>query len=342
VIVASLVLGLLLFLMSGTGGYFTKRIALVSYFDNAEGLRVGAPVRLSGVDIGNVSKILIVRDRDKQLTPVEIVMKVSTKYSFNLRRDTRTSLATAGVLGETFMDMDSSQAVGPPAQDGDTLPTLIHPDFNEVVRSSQSTLQNMDALLKRADRILAFAESGKGSLGKLIYDPTLYDRLSETVAELKTVVDEIAKGQGSLGQLINSNDAYNKFVATLDKMNGVVDDLQQGKGTAGKFLKDPTLYDNANDTIANLKKVSEDLNAGKGTAGRLLKDEELGKKIDTTMTKLAALTSELEAGQGTAGKLFKDDTLYNNLNQMLEESRNLVKAIRENPKKYLSIKLHVF
>jgi phospholipid/cholesterol/gamma-HCH transport system substrate-binding protein len=342
VIVASLVLGLLLFLMSGTGGYFTKRITLSSYFDNAEGLRVGAPVRLSGVDIGNVSKILIVRDRDKQLTPVKIVMKVSTKYSFNLRRDTRTVLETAGVLGETFMDMDSSQAVGPPAQDGDTLPTLIHPDFNEVVRSSQSTLQNMDALLKRADRILAFAESGKGSLGKLIYDPTLYDRFSQTVAELKTVVDEIAKGQGSLGQLINSNDAYNKFVATLDKMNGVVDDLQQGKGTAGKFLKDPSLYNNANDTVANLKKVSEDLNAGKGTAGRLLKDEELGKKIDTTMTKLAALTSELEAGQGTVGKLFKDDTLYNNANQMLEESRNLVKAIRENPKKYLSIKLHIF
>jgi phospholipid/cholesterol/gamma-HCH transport system substrate-binding protein len=342
VIFASLVLGLLLFLMSGTGGFFSKRITLVSYFDNAEGLRVGAPVRLSGVDIGNVSKILIVRDRDKQLTPVEIVMKVSTKYSFNLRRDTRTSLETAGVLGETFMDMDSSQAIGLPAQDGDTLPTSVHPDFNEVVRSSQSTLQNMDALLKRADRILAFAESGKGSLGKLIYDPTLYDRFSQTVAELKTVVDEIAKGQGSLGQLINSNDAYTKFLATLDKMNAVVDDLQQGKGTAGKFLKDPSLYNNANDTIANLKKVSEDLNAGKGTAGRLLKDEELGNKIDTTMTKLAALTSELEAGQGTAGKLFKDETLYNNANQMLEESRNLVKAIRENPKKYLSIKLHIF
>jgi phospholipid/cholesterol/gamma-HCH transport system substrate-binding protein len=342
VIFASLVLGLLLFLMSGTGGFFSKRITLVSYFDNAEGLRVGAPVRLSGVDIGNVSRILIVRDRDKQLTPVEIVMKVSTKYSFNLRRDTRTSLSTAGVLGETFMDMDSSQASGPLAQDGDTLPTSVHPDFNEVVRSSQSTLQNMDALLKRADRILAFAESGKGSLGKLIYDPTLYDRFSQTVAELKTVVDEIAKGQGSLGQLINSNDAYTKFLATLDKMNGLVDDLQQGKGTAGKFLKDPTLYNNANDTVTNLKKVSEDLNAGKGTAGRLLKDEELAKKIDTTMTKLAALTSELEAGQGTAGKLFKDETLYNNANQMLEETRNLVKAIRENPKKYLSIKLHIF
>jgi phospholipid/cholesterol/gamma-HCH transport system substrate-binding protein len=342
VIIASMVLALLLFLMSGTGGFFSRRITLVSYFDNAEGLRVGAPVRLSGVDIGNVSKILIVREKDKQLTPVQIIMKVSTKYDFNLRRDSVTSLDTAGVLGETYLDIDSSQAVGPQVQDGDTLPTQVHPDFNEVVRSSQSTLQNMDALLKRADRILAFAESGKGSLGKLIYDPTLYDRFSQTVAELKSVVDEIAKGQGSLGQLINSNDAYNKFVATLDKMNGVVDDLQQGKGTAGKFLKDPTLYNNANDTVANLKKVSEDLNAGKGTAGRLLKDEELAKKIDTTMTKLAALTSDLEAGKGSAGKLLKDETLYNNANKMLEETQGLIKAIRENPKKYLSIKLHIF
>jgi phospholipid/cholesterol/gamma-HCH transport system substrate-binding protein len=343
VIVASLVLALLMFLMSGgISGIFSRRITLKAYFDNAEGLRPGAPVRLSGVDIGNVVTINVVRDKDKQATPVEIIMKVSTKYDFNLRRDTLTSLETAGVLGETFMDMDSSQAVGPAAQDGDTLPTRIHPDFNEVVRSSQSTLQNMDALLKRADRILAFAESGKGSLGKLIYDPTLYDRLSQTVAELKEVVDEIAKGQGSLGQLINKSDAYDKFIATLDRMNAVVDDLQAGKGTAGKFLKDPTLYNNANDTIANLKKVSEDLNAGKGTAGRLLKDEELAQKIDTTMTKLASLTSDLDAGKGTAGKLLKDDTAYNNVNHVLEETQGLIKSIRENPKKYLSIKLHIF
>lgn len=342
VIISSLVLGVLLFLMSGTSGLLSHRITLVSFFDNAEGLRVGAPVRLSGVDIGNVSAIRIVPDKDKQLTPVEVIMKVSTKYSFNLRRDSVTSLDTAGVLGETYMDIDSVQAIGPPAQNGDTLPTQVHPDFNEVVRSSQSTLQNMDALLKRADRILAFAESGKGSLGKLIYDPTLYNRFSATVADFQGIVDQIAQGKGSLGQLVNSNDAYNKFVATLDKMNGVIDDMQQGKGTAGKFLKDPSLYNNANDTIVNLKKVSEDLNAGKGTAGRLLKDEELAKKIDTTVTKLSALTSELEAGQGTVGKLLKDESLYNNANQMLTESRDLLKAFRENPKKYLSIKLHIF
>jgi phospholipid/cholesterol/gamma-HCH transport system substrate-binding protein len=342
VIVAGLTLGFLLFLMSGTAGLFTPRIVLKSYFDNAQGLRKGAPVRLSGVDIGNVTDILIVPFKDKQLTPVEITMKVSTKYSYALRRDSMASLDTAGVLGETYLDIESAQAVGPPAQQGDTLPTQVHPDFNEVVRASQSTLENMDALLKRADRILAFAESGKGSLGKLIYDPTLYNRFSDTVADFQKIVEQIGSGQGSLGALISRNDAYDKFLATLDKMNGIIDDIQKGEGTAGKFVKDPALYDNANDTIANIKKITEDINAGKGTLGKLTKDEELAKKLDNTISKLSDLTTQLEAGQGTVGKLFKDDSLFNNANQMLNETRDLVKAVRENPKKYLSIKLHIF
>ncbi len=342
VIVSCVTLGVLLFLMSGTRGLFSKRIKLQSYFDNASGLREGAPVRLSGVDVGNVIKIRVVPDKDKQLTPVEVIMKVSTKYGFDLRRDSVISLETAGVLGETYLDIDSSQAVGAIVQDGDTLATQVHPDFNQVVRASQSTLENMDALLKRADRILAFAESGKGSLGKLIYDPTLYNRISATVADLQGMVEEVAKGHGSLGALINKNDAYDKFLATLDKMNAVIDDVQAGKGTAGKLLKDPSLYDNANDTMANIKKVSETINSGKGTIGRLVEDDELAKKLDITITKLSELTSELEAGQGTAGKLFKDETLYNNANQMITEASALVKAVKENPKKYLSIKLHIF
>jgi phospholipid/cholesterol/gamma-HCH transport system substrate-binding protein len=340
VIVASVTLAILLFVMSGTTGLLTPRIILHSYFDNAEGLRRGAPVRLSGVDIGNVTDIRIARGRP--LTPVEVTMKVSTKYGYDLRTDSVSSLDTAGVLGETYIDINSLEATGPPAKSGDELPTRVHPDFNQVVRASQSTLENMNALIQRADSILAYAQSGKGSLGKVIYDPTLYNRFSDTVADFQKIVQEIGNGEGSLGRLISRNDAYDKFIATLDKMNAVIDDLQAGKGTAGKFLKDPTLYNNANDTIANVKKLTEDINAGKGTLGRLTKDEELANKLDTTITKLSQLTTELEAGQGTMGKLFKDDTLYNNANDLLVESRNLLTAFRQNPKKYLTIKMHIF
>lgn len=342
VLVASITLAVLIFLMSGTGGLLTRKITIKSYFDNAGGLREGAPVRLAGVDIGNVTRIRVVSEPDKKLTPVEVTMKVNTQYRENLRADSVTSLSTAGVLGETYIDIDSSQARGPEARSGAVLPTREHPDFNDVVRASQSTLQNLDALLKRVDRIIAFVESGQGSVGKLIYDPTLYDRLASTVNEFQNVVNQVSEGNGTIGKLISNDELYQKANATVDKLNAIIDDLNAGKGTAGKFLKDPTLYNNANDTVANVKKLTEDVNAGKGALGKLAKDQEFADKLQNTMNKLSVLTDRLEAGQGTAGKLFSDPSLYNNADQMLVETRGLVKAIRENPKKYLTIHFKVF
>lgn len=342
VLAASITLAVLIFLMSGTGGWLTPKIQVKSYFDNASGLRVGAPVRLDGVDIGNVTAIQVVSAADKKLTPVEVVMKVSTKYHENLHKDSLTSLSTAGVLGETYIDIDSSQASGAMAQNGDVLPIRDHPDINDVVRASQGTLQNLDALLKRMDRIIAFVESGQGSVGKLIYDPQLYNRLSSTVNEFQGLVNQVSQGNGTIGKLISDDELYKKVNGTVDKLNTMIDELNAGKGTAGKLLKDPSLYNNANATIANAKQLTDDINAGKGALGKLTKDEQFAAKLQNTMDKVSAITDRLEAGEGSAGKLLRDPSLFNNADQMLVETRELVKSIRENPKKYLTIRFRVF
>jgi phospholipid/cholesterol/gamma-HCH transport system substrate-binding protein len=340
VLFASVTLAVLIFLMSGTAGWFTHKIVLKAYFDNAGGLRVGAPVRLSGVDIGNITHIRIVGD--KPATPVEVTMKVNTNYAFLLKKDSMALLATAGILGETYVDIDSATASGPQVVDGDTLAIRAQPELQDVVRASQGTLQNIDVLLKRLDRIVAFIESGQGSIGKLIYDPSLYDRLNITVNEFKGLVDDVKSGQGSLGPLFTSDEAYKKAITALDKLNVIVDELQQGKGAAGKFLKDEALYENANKTVANVRQLTDDINAGKGALGKMTRDQEFAAKLQTTMNNLAELSSRMEKGEGSAGLLFKDPGLYNNSNQMLVETRELVKAIRENPKKYLTFHVKVF
>ena len=342
VLAASITLAVLIMLMSGTGGLFTSKITLKSYFDNAGGLREGAPVRLQGVDIGNVSKIRVVSDPNRKLTPVEVTLKVSTRYLSNLRKDLVTLLSTAGVLGETYIDIDSSVAKGPEVEQGDILTTRDTPQIEDVVRASQSTLQNLDALLKRLDRIIAFVESGQGSIGKLIYDPALYNKLNSTVAEFQNLVTDVSNGKGSIGKLLVDDKLYNNANQTIDKLNGIIDDINAGKGTAGKFLKDPTLYDNANKTIANVKQFTEDVNAGKGALGVMARDEEFAAKLKNTISKLSALTDQMNAGEGTVGKLFKDPSLYNNTNELLTETRDLIKAIRQNPKKYLTIHFKLF
>ena len=339
---ASITLAVLILLMSGTGGIFTSKITLYSYFDNAGGLREGAPVRLDGVDIGNVSKIRVVSDAARKLTPVQVTMKVNTRFRENLRKDSLTTLATAGVLGETYVDINSAQARGLEAQNGDILPTRETPQLEDVVRSSQSTLENVDALVRRLDRIIAFVESGQGSIGNLIYDNSLYNRLNATAAQFQGLVNDVTNGKGSLGKLVVSDELYHNANETITKLNAIIDDLNAGKGTAGKFLKDPSLYNNADQTIANVKQLTADVNAGKGAIGKMAKDPEFAAKLQNTMNKLSDLMDRLNSGQGTIGKLLQDPSVYNNTDQLLQESRNLIKAIRQNPKKYLTIHLKLF
>ena len=342
VVAGSIILAILILLMTSTGGMFTHKIRLTTYFDNAGGIQPGAVVRLEGVDIGSVTNVQVVSNLARRLTPVQVTMKVSTKFHQSLRKDSVATLETAGVLGATYVDINSTAARGPEVQDGDVLESHETPDVEDVVRASQSTLQNLDALERRVDRILAFVESGQGSFGKIIYDASLYNRLNSTVAQFQALVADVASGKGSIGKAIVSDELYHNANDVITKLNTIIDQLNAGQGTAGKFLKDPTLYNNANNTIANVKKFTEDVNAGKGALGTLTHDQEFADKLKNTVNQLSTLTDRLNSGQGTIGKLLQDQSVYNNADQLLVESRDLIKAIRQNPKKYLTIHVKVF
>jgi phospholipid/cholesterol/gamma-HCH transport system substrate-binding protein len=345
VLFASVTLAVLVFVMSGTVSPFSHKIVLRAYFENAAGLVKGAPVRLSGVDIGNVDRITITHDTNRRLTPVEVVMKISARHQneiFKGDSGSRATLATAGVLGATFVDIDSSRASGTPVKDGDILLTTETPALQDVLKSSQGTIDKLNVILGRVDDIVSSIQSGKGSVGKIINDPELYNRANATIAELQGLANQITQGKGSIGKLLYSDELYNKFNDSVTKLNTIVDDVNSGKGNLGKLLRDEQLYNNINQTTAKLKDLMNDIDAGKGTLGKLAKDQEYAQKIDRITTDLQTISDRLAAGEGSAGLLLKDPALYNNSDQMLIETRNLIKSLRENPKKYLTIHFKVF
>jgi phospholipid/cholesterol/gamma-HCH transport system substrate-binding protein len=344
VVFAAVVLAFLIFLMSGTTGLFTPTLRIFCYVDNAGGLRNGAPVRLQNVDIGNVEKIRIVNHHDASgaSTPVQIEMKVNAKFRPFLHTDSQVLLSTAGVLGETFIDIDSTQAKGDVVANNAELPSQEVPDIQDVVRSSQSTLKNVNILVGRLDNIVGAVEDQKGSVGKLIYDKQLYNNLNSSVAQVNGMLTDISNGHGSLGKLLTDDTLYNRANATLDKLNTVADSINNGHGTIPKLIHDPSLYDNANQTLAKANELMDGINHGDGALGKFAKDKEFAKKMDLLVTNLSTISADLQEGKGSAGKLLKDPALYNDVDHLMLESRDLVSAVRSNPKKYLSIKLHIF
>ena len=339
-IVGSVTLALLVFLISGTSGIFTKKFTLITYFDNAEGLRPGQPVDLQGVAIGNVQTVRIVPGR--QLDPVQVIMRINAKFQPFLRVDSKATITTAGVLGESFVDIDSKSAKGPIVKDGSEIAPGTAPGVQDVVKSSQTTLQNVDILVKNANAILEQVQGGKGTLGKVIYDPTMINKINAILNQVQDLLNDVSNGKGTIGKFFADDTLYRKANDAVDKIDRLVDEINAGKGSLGKFVKDEGLYNNANQTMAKANKLMDDLNSGRGAAGKLLKDEELAKKLHNTIDKLSAIVDRLEAGEGSAGKLLKDPSVYNNTDQLLVETRSLIKSIRENPKKYLTIHFRVF
>jgi phospholipid/cholesterol/gamma-HCH transport system substrate-binding protein len=341
VLVALTALTALVFLMSGnTGGMFQGRITLRSYFENSAGLKDGAPVNLEGVTIGNVKAIRIVPAR--QLTPVEVIMKIGKQYQQDVRSDSKTSLDTIGVLGDTVVNIDSKFATGSAVQNNGELKTTESPNLTDVIKSSQGTIEQLNTILAKVDNLVDSLNSGKGSIGLLINDPTLYNKALQTLNQLQSLVDQISNGKGSIGKLVSDDTLYNRANDTVGRLQHMADEMDSGQGSIGKLLKDETLYNNLKESTQNLNEILAQINSGKGSIGMLTKDQAFANKLNDTISKLNSVLTQVDTGQGTIGKLLKDPALYNHTDEVMTNTSDLIKAIRKDPKKYLTIHLKVF
>lgn len=341
VVVAVAILIAIIFLMSGsTGGLFARKLVLRTYFANASGLKNGAPVTLEGVTIGNISKIRINSARNP--TPVEVDMQVSEKFAKTLHVDSTTSIAQAGVLGDSFVDITSAHASGPPPGNNAELKSVAAPSIQEVVKTSQDALKQTTVLMGKVNTFVDTLNSTRGSAGKLVNDPALYNRLVRVSTNLDTLTRNINAGKGSLGKLLTDDSMYNKMNATVNELNTIAASISAGHGTAGKLVHDETLYNNLNNTVANADKLLSGINNGQGALGKLAKDPEFARKLDETVTSLDTMLKGVNDGKGTLGELVTNRALYQHTDATMQEAQQLVRAVRENPKKYLVIHLKIF
>jgi phospholipid/cholesterol/gamma-HCH transport system substrate-binding protein len=344
VLISIALLCTLLFLMTSASGMsvFSHKIIVTTYFENSDGLKVGAPVNLEGVAIGEVKTVEVTADPARKLTPVKVVMKLDPKFRHSLHTDSKASLSTVGVLGDTVLDINSQVAVGPELQSGAELQTLETPNLTDVVKAGEGTIESLNVILAKLNGIADTVLSGKGTVGKLINDPALYNKATATVDQLQTLTQDLNKGQGSVGKLLRDPQLYDRLNDTAAKLDHIASALDEGKGTAGKLLKDDTLYNNLNSTLVHANSLMAEADAGKGGLGLLIKDPAFANKLNHTVTQLDALLTNVNSGKGTLGKLATDDAAYANLNNLLTSSTDLVTTIRKDPKKYLTIHMKIF
>jgi len=339
-IVGMLILAVVIVLITGNTHLFESQSKVYTYMNDAAALQVGAPVNLDGIPIGKVSTIVLSGSKDPTRL-VRIEMQVPDKNLSQIPIDSISSISAANVLGTKYINIKSGKS-DTPVRPGQEIPSLNTAGFDDVVQQGYTVLTSLQGIVTRVDKIVGLVEAGQGSIGKLLVDESLYNKVVAVVDQVQRLANLISSDQGTVGKLINSPEMYNDIRASLAKVDTLVQGLEDGQGTAGKLLKDPALYDEFQKTTVEIHKIVTDLNEGKGTAGKLLKSEDLANQLHDTIARIDVLMDKVNSGQGTLGQLLVNPQLYDNLNGTTHEMHELMKDFRSNPKKFLRIKLAIF
>jgi phospholipid/cholesterol/gamma-HCH transport system substrate-binding protein len=341
VAIALIILVVGIFLVSGRVGFFTSRYTLRAYFPEAQGLQEGAAVQLAGVPVGNVSGIRLSPYKEPKRA-VQVVMKISRTFQDDIRGDSVASIETAGLLGEGFINITRGSAAQPQIAPGGEVATQPEADMKAVVQNANDVLLNLTNLSAKLNEVTSQITTGKGTVGRFIYDPSLYNRMNNMVGNLQDMMTKISQGQGTLGELVSNDQLYQKLNGTVDRANAMLDEMQKGNGTIAKLIKDPSLFDNFNKTITQAQDLMTSINAGQGTLGKLVKDRQLYDRVNRIAGNLDTVTGRMAQGQGSLGLLSTDTKLYNNLSESSQSLRDFLDQFRKNPKQYLTLRLHIF
>jgi len=328
--VAALVLtALLIVSVGGASGFSWQRYQLKTSFADVQGLKAGALVRIAGVEVGKVTKV--------ELSGAGVAVELSIKKENRSRvtTDSRASIGAMSLLGEPLVDVTPA-STGTPLKDGDTLQSVKPPvQFSEVAASANNGIAEATALLKDI-------RAGRGTVGKLFTDETLYKEFNGLVASATAVTDAINHGRGTLGKFTNDPAVYNEANAAVANLRQMLDRINAGEGSLGQLLKNDKLAKSLESTSANFEQVSGRLTRGDSTAGKLLTDKELYDRLNSTANRLDQLTRNLNEGEGTAGQFLHNKEMYDNMNSAANELKGLIADIRKDPKKYLNVRVSIF
>jgi len=339
-IIALSLLGYLIFLMSGSQGFFRSRTDVYTFMDDSAAIVDGAPVRLNGITVGKVAHVGLSGSAEPRRI-VRLTLQIDSDYLPSIPVDSQATIAAENLLGTKYINIKkgrSSQTI----KAGAEIASLDTREFDEVVQQGYTALSSLDGILKKLDGILNAVQVGHGTIGKLLVDETLYNKVLAIADEGQKLTVSLNNHESSIGRLLHDDQLYQDIRGSVTRINTLLDGVNNGEGTLGKLAKDPAIYDDTRSTIADVRKLLAGLDQGQGTMGKLLKSDELHDQLKASMARLDTLLDKMNSGEGTIGQLLANPALYDALNGTTREMQGLLKDFRSNPKKFLHLKFSIF
>lgn len=303
ILVALAMLSTGVFLIGDTGNVFGQRYRLVTLVRSAAGLVPGAAVQLAGQTVGQVDQILFIAPSERPASgeAVAIWMAIDTEVRDQIRMDSRAQVRTQGLLGDRVIDIRPGSPESRALVAGDTVASGAALDMDVLLGEGAEAVSDLAAVARNLADLTRGLLDGRGTLGRLVVDESMYRELAGIVVSLDSLLAAAADPDNSLLRL----------------------------------LRDDTLYASLRASIASFDTLTRAVVAGEGTVGQLLRSDSLYVDLRSTIGRADSLLASVMSGTGSAGRLFTDEQMYEELLRTLVELNSILEDVRRDPERYV-------
>lgn len=235
VIIAFIILSVIVFFISGAFVFRSGYTVYVMY-DYVSILDKGAPVRMAGVRVGEVSQVRLVEDSDVGRMRVRVKLFIEKKTQ--IRENYQFKIQGTHVLSEPHIEITPVPGEAPYVRDGKTVE-----GFDPIP---------LEALIKRAHEISEdLAEIVRGMHDALKNEKT-GAAIQEIVLNLASLTRSMDKALGG-GSGEDLQETVRHIRTSSDSLDKILSGLEKGQGTAGKLLKDDEVYQDLRAFVKDIK-----------------------------------------------------------------------------------------
>lgn len=299
VTVALTILGVLII---ATGGkyFFQRGYTIKVYFDYVSGLDVGAPVRLAGMEVGEVQTLDLVGEK------IEVTLKL--KPLAKVRSDSRVTINSLGIVGEKYIEITLGTPQGRIIPQGGVIYGVNPINVEEMLVRTEAVVHKSEKIIGILDKLLGAEETWR-EFDKIIkntatFTATLNELLLEnkndindTINDINATIKELHTIATSLRKIINENrDDFRitteKFKESAIQLNKTLANLDNTITGTKEGIS--TIIAELNETLESIHTIIQKIQQGKGTMGKLVSDREIGDRLANAAKNIEELTLDLK------------------------------------------------
>jgi phospholipid/cholesterol/gamma-HCH transport system substrate-binding protein len=315
---------ILIYLLSNGGrNLFQRKATLRTYVHDGSGLEKKAIVELEGIEIGRVSSVELSHSNEPSRV-VRVNLSLNRNFLSAIPVDSQTEVTADNLLGDKYLNIKKGRA-SESVKEGDEL--FARPETNEF--NPADLIESLRTVLSDVSRILDAIDDPSTPVGQFVKGEAFYTQFLNTVAGMQKTVHELGNPRSPAGQALFGTELYDQFREPLLRFDERLAAIQRGEGALGHFYASPEQYEQIAAEVANFRKSVEAFRKNE----YLSNDQKYRDSVEALRAMSATIT------RLSAGPAFENAHMYESLSGSSKSAENFLRDFRNNPKKYLRIKL---